>query len=58
VFAGNGADGSMWVPIVEKIWAKYNMNYEGIAGGLTGETRRFLTGSPTNSYMTADYAST
>jgi len=33
VFAGFGSDGSIWGPLLEKAWAKTNVNYEMTEGG-------------------------
>lgn len=47
IFAGFGLDGSNWGPIIEKVWAKVNGNYERINNGYPSEAMRFLTGCPT-----------
>ena len=38
----------MWGPLLEKVWAKYNQNYERTEGGLAGEGFEFLSNAPTN----------
>ena len=40
----------MWGPLLEKLWVKYNQNYERTEGGNAGEGFEFLSNSPTNSY--------
>ena len=39
--------GEMWVPILEKAWAKANGSYDWTIGGFTKEALRCLTGAPT-----------
>ena len=46
-YASPSASGALWVPLLEKAWAKVNGNYEIIEGGWTHEAMRFLTGAPT-----------
>ena len=33
IFANIGVDGAMWGPLLEKVWAKINGNYEMTAAG-------------------------
>jgi len=40
-------DNELWVPILEKAWAKLYGNYEKIEAGLTRDVLRDLTGAPT-----------
>ena len=43
-----GVDGSWWMPILEKAYAKLDVNYDRIAGGWGKEGLRTLTGQPTH----------
>jgi len=45
-FSKNSEDGSVWVPILEKYWAKLNGNYAQIEGGWVSEGVQQLMGSP------------
>jgi Calpain family cysteine protease len=47
VYAGKGDDNSLWLPFMEKVFAKASGNYEIIEGGWFTEAVRFLTGAPT-----------
>jgi hypothetical protein len=40
-------DGTIWVPSIEKIWAKVNGNYDFIQAGNPVEVYDFLLGTPT-----------
>lgn len=40
------------MPIIEKAFAKVNLNYEMINSGQSSEAARFLTGSPAQDYET------
>jgi hypothetical protein len=53
VFAGFGTDGSIWGPLLEKAWAKTNVNYEKIEGGQSYEAFDFLSSAP-HFYMKMD----
>ena len=44
----------MWGPMIEKIWAKSNGNYDNIVGGATSEAINFLTGAPSKRYIHSD----
>jgi hypothetical protein len=33
IFANIGVDGALWGPLLEKVWAKINGNYESTAAG-------------------------
>ena len=33
VFSNIGVDGALWCPLLEKVWAKINGNYESTAAG-------------------------
>ena len=46
MFAKVASDGAMWMPILEKAFAKYHGNYSHIAGGWPIESARTLYGSP------------
>jgi hypothetical protein len=50
VFDVTSADGSLWGPLMEKVWAKVNGNYEMIIAGDATETFDFLLGAPTIEY--------
>ena len=49
-FAGIGSDGALWGPLVEKVFAKLNGNYENIGYGFPAEAYNFLTNVPVSSY--------
>lgn len=53
-FAGIGLDGSLWAPLLEKVWAKTNVNYENTIGGDPAEPMEFFTNSPTKSFDIVD----
>ena len=46
-----GDDSALWMPLLEKAFAKYYGNYERIAGGNPMKAVRALNGSPFDSYM-------
>jgi hypothetical protein len=46
MFAGIGPDAALWVPILEKAFAKYQGNYQHIVGGDARWAVRTLTGAP------------
>jgi hypothetical protein len=52
------ADGGWWLPLLEKAYAKVNVNYEQISHGSQAEAARFLTGAPArefeSNFQTAD----
>ena len=48
-------NGAWWMPILEKAYAKLNMNYAQITGGNGDEAFRTLTGMPVMRYDTKDY---
>lgn len=50
-FAKPSSDGGWWVPLVEKAFAKVNVNYEMISSGTQAEAARFLTGSPAREFI-------
>ena len=43
-----------WMIILEKAYAKLNMNYANLDGGFGEESLRALTGMPIDQYFTAD----
>lgn len=48
-------DGVVWAPLMEKIWAKVNGNYEMTIAGVSQESLGFITGAPSTYFnMTAD----
>lgn len=51
-FAKPTQDGGWWVPLLEKAYAKVNVNYESVSSGSHAEAARFLTGAPTREFMT------
>lgn len=50
-FAKPTEDNGWWVPILEKVYAKVNVNYESISSGSQAEAARFLTGAPAREYV-------
>lgn len=55
VFANIGIDGALWGPLIEKVWAKINGNYEHTAAGWQHEALRIFSGAPSYDYLTASY---
>lgn len=47
--------GEIWVPLLEKAWAKANGGYGNIVAGLEPESLKALTGAPTEMLMHKDY---
>ena len=45
-FAKPTKDGGWWLPLLEKAYAKANVNYEQISSGSQAEAAQFLTGAP------------
>lgn len=39
-------NGAWWLPLLEKAYAKFNVNYSNLGGGLPGQALRELTGMP------------
>lgn len=57
-FANMGEDNSLWVPLIEKAWAKLKGNFANSDGGWTQNGIRALTGAPVFTYYVYDvYAS-
>jgi hypothetical protein len=46
------SDGGWWMPLLEKAYAKVNVNYEMISSGAAAEAARFLTGAPARDFQT------
>ena len=51
VFDTTASDGSLWGPMMEKVWAKANGNYEKIIGGDETESFQFILGAPTAEHL-------
>ena len=54
-FANIGVDGALWGPLLEKVWAKINGNYESTAAGWQHEALRIFSGAPSYDYLTSSY---
>jgi hypothetical protein len=54
IFAKTGKDGSWWGPLLEKLWAKVNGNYELTAAGWPHEALRCLSGAPAVDHLIID----
>lgn len=50
VFDNIASDGALWGPLLEKVWAKVNGNYENIIGGDPLEALSILLGTPGDEY--------
>jgi len=57
-FAKKSVDGSWWMPILEKAYAKVFMNYEIIGFGWMSEAARVLTGAPSYRYTSGSMSDT
>jgi hypothetical protein len=55
-FAQIGLDGALHGPLLEKMWAKVNGNYERTAAGWQNEALRVLSGAPANDYLCSSYS--
>jgi len=51
-FAKPTSDGAWWLPLLEKVYAKVNVNYEQISSGKHVEAARFFTGAPSREFST------
>jgi hypothetical protein len=51
-FAKPTTDGGWWLPLLEKAYAKVNVNYEMISSGSQAEAARFFTGAPAREFET------
>jgi len=50
----SAARGSLWVPLLEKAWAKLHGSYQAIESGLPSEAFRALTGAPVRYYRLSE----
>lgn len=50
-FAKPTSDGGWWVPLLEKAYAKVNVNYETISSGTLSDAARFLSGAPARDFF-------
>ncbi len=48
---GVSDNGAWWMPILEKAYAKFNVNYANLNGGNPPEALRELSGMPTMAYV-------
>lgn len=48
-------DGAFWLSLLEKAFAKLNVNYTNINGGVASEALRLMTGKPAVDYNTKDF---
>jgi hypothetical protein len=51
-FAKPSVDGGWWLPLIEKVFAKANVNYEMLTTGSQVEAGQFLTGAPGKEFKT------
>lgn len=49
-FAKPSMDGGWWLPLIEKVYAKANVNYEMLTTGSQSEAAQFLTGAPARDF--------
>ena len=49
-------DGGWWLPLLEKAYAKVNINYEMISSGSQVEAARFLTGAPAKTFENSKFS--
>lgn len=52
--ARSGGDGSMWLPLLEKAFAKLYVSYSKLANGNPAEALRVMTGKPVLTLLTSD----
>jgi Calpain family cysteine protease len=52
LFAGAGSQDEMWVPLIEKAYAKYYGNYSHLEGGWSCEAVEDLTGGVSSVFFT------
>jgi hypothetical protein len=55
-FAKQSGDGGWWMPLLEKAYAKINVNYETIGFGWMSEAARIVTGAPSYRYTSRSYS--
>ena len=53
MFADTSQDGAWWLPLLEKGYAKVNVNYEKLGLGWMSEAMRTLTNAPSRKYETS-----
>lgn len=51
-----GENGGWWLPILEKAYAKFNVNYANLHGGDPEQALRELSGMPAKKYRTSEYS--
>lgn len=56
LFAKPSPDRGWWLPILEKAYAKINVNYETIGFGWMSEAARILTGAPSYRFASSKYS--
>ena len=52
--ARSGSDGSLWLPLLEKAFAKLYVSYSTLANGNTAEALRVMTGMPVATLKTSE----
>lgn len=55
IFANIGMDGALWIPLLEKAWAKINGSYERTNAGWMHEAMRVISGAPSRDFLTKNY---
>ena len=53
MMADTSVDGGWWLPLLEKAYAKVNVNYEKLGLGWMAEAMRTLTNAPSQKYETS-----
>lgn len=56
LFAKRSGDGAWWLTLLEKAYAKVNVNYEIIGYGWMSESARILTGAPSYRYTSRSFS--
>lgn len=54
VNAAKSDAGAWWMPVLEKAYAKFNLNYAALSGGHEFEALRAMTGMPAGTYKNED----
>jgi len=54
MYSKQDAAGGLWTPVLEKVWAKVNGNYDLVVAGDPREGLNFLTGAPATFYSMLD----